>query len=144
MYSLRYALQLQEYVRVASHHGSFVAWQQPRIIIYFPFLQGISSDVKADIKRLGALPFIGPTLDLSTLNLVPPPPQHANFDATSLCALVSQLTNAEFPDGCLEAWSHGNIHWEQCYRQVRPCILDGRWHSAYVLYVSSLSGFNPT
>jgi hypothetical protein len=79
-------------------------------------------EVRRDIEDLGGLAVTGPSLDLASLKLIPPAPQYVNFDATSLCALVSELTHTTLPDQSLEVWSHGNIHWRQCYQQVCLCL----------------------
>lgn len=42
---------------------------------------------------------------------VPPPPASVNLDVTTLCALVSELTNADPTRADLWAWAARTSHW---------------------------------
>ena len=50
---------------------------------------------------------------------IPPRPRLANLDATTLCALVSLLSNDDASKPWYADWARGNPHWEQCRQQVR-------------------------
>lgn len=50
---------------------------------------------------------------------VPSAPLQVNLDATTLCALVSSLSNDDASKQWYADWAHGNAHWQQCLEQVQ-------------------------
>jgi len=50
-------------------------------------------------------------IDACQLPLVPPPPAALNADVTTLCALVSEVTNADPALPQLRSWADRTSHW---------------------------------
>ena len=137
-------LQVHTYGTVARAPQNHVAWQAPTVLLLFPLLDTLDADVAEDMRSMGAIPVLPPPanhakqkspesgangatggngagrfahcLDLPVQ--LPPKPTTVNLDATTLCALVSSVSNEDPRQERLVQWSQRNVHWQTCHAKV--------------------------
>lgn len=104
--------QAAEQLAIAAAPCNAVRWTPPAIV--FHFSGGVSADVAHELRAMG-ITVTGPgPISSDQLPPVPPPPASVNLDVTTLCALVSELTNADPTRADLWAWAARISHWREC------------------------------
>jgi hypothetical protein len=137
-------VQVQTYVAVARAPQNHVAWQAPTVLLLFPLLDTLDADVAEDMRSMGAIPVLPPPANHAKLKSpetganvayggngaggfahcldlpvpLPPKPTAVNLDATTLCALVSSVSNEDPRQERLVQWSQRNVHWQTCHAKV--------------------------
>jgi hypothetical protein len=94
-----------------------IAFGNPQVNIFFPFASSVDPDFHAALSDLGVNVILS-TTDLSMPFALPSVPEEINLDTTTLCALVSMVSNEKLPQKKFEVWASSNVPWEKCYKEV--------------------------
>lgn len=104
--------QAQQQLEVAKAACNVVRWQSPSVIFHLPL--GVHPAVKAELSAMGVLVSGPGRFDVSILPAMPAAPDTVNMDVTTLCALVSEVSNGDAFGADLQQWAQQVTHWQDC------------------------------
>ncbi|KXZ42456.1 hypothetical protein GPECTOR_145g747 [Gonium pectorale] len=116
--------QVAELLAVASHPTHARRWRAPAVVVFFPGPDPgcAHPDVVAELRAMGAHAAVGPD-SLRRLPPPPPLPEATNLDVTTMCGLVSEVSNGGAHSPEVEAWAQRTVHWVECLAAERASPL---------------------
>jgi len=125
--------QAREVLAAAKDPSHIINWQEPKVV--FRFIGSVDISVRSELENLGVVVIEDKgVLDVSLLPECPTMIDRVNLDVTTLCSLVSEVSNGGAGSKEVDLWAKAHPHLAACVdaELLEPflpsllCALDGK------------------